>query len=154
MNQLATRDRQRALTMLLLLTALSATVLGATACANIRLISDYDPIVDEAVTALQKDVDTFLTRLDDEVAPTVEEAQEIFDQLHVDLRAIQVRASAQTKNELIIQQLDLVADNLGLLTEAYGEGIEDPQEIELFRNSFQTQFRAILKLELAKRRGE
>ncbi len=149
MNHLVTGSRQRALTLLLLL-----TVVGASACSSIRLISDYDPIVDEAVTALQKDVDTFLTRLDDTEPPTVEEATTVFDELQVDLRAIQVRASAQTKNELIIQQLDLVADNVELLAEAYLEGIEDPQEIELFRNTFQTQFRAILKLELAKRRGE
>ncbi len=149
MNQLAIATRQRALALLLLL-----TVVGAAACSTIRLISDYDPIIDESVTALQKDVDTFLTQLERDEAPTFDDSREAYEKMLVDLRAIQVRASAQTKNELIIQQLDLVADNLALMAEAHREGIEDPQEIELFRNSLQAQFRAILKLELAKRRGE
>ncbi len=149
MNQLAIGGRQRLLALLLLL-----TVVGATACSSIRLISDYDPIIDEAVTALQKDVDTFLTQLEREDAPTFNDSSETYEKLLVDLRAVQVRASAQTQNELIIQQLDLVAGNLALMAEAHSEGIEDPQEIALFRNSFQTQFRAILKLELAKRRGD
>lgn len=149
MNQPAITARRRALALLLLLTAASAT-----ACSSIRLISDYDPIIDESVTALQKEVDTYLTQLERDDAPTFAESGESYEKLLVDLRAIQVRASAQTKNDLIIRQLDLVADNLALMAEAHREGIEDPQEIELFRNSFQTQFRAILKLELAKRRGE
>jgi hypothetical protein len=149
MNQLVAGGRRSALAVLLLL-----TVAGASACSSIRLISDYDPIIDESVTALQKDVDTFLTQLERPEPPTFDASLEVYEKLVVDLRAVQVRAGAQPQNSLTIEQLDLVAKNLDLMKEAHREGIEDPAEIELFRDAFQAQFRAILTLELAKRRGE
>jgi len=149
MNLLAMRRRQLALATVLLLAAL-----GVAACTSVRLISNYDPIVDQSVTALQKDIDTFLTRLENPDPPEFGESNEFYIQVQVDLRAVQVRASAQPKNQLIIDQLELVEKNLEILTTIHEEGLEDPQEIELMRDAFQTQFRAILKLEMAKRRGE
>lgn len=149
MNQLATGRRQFALVTLFVL-----AIMSLAACSSVRLISDYDPIVDQSVTALQKDIDTFLTRMENPDPPEFGESNDFYTKTEVDLRAIQVRASARPKNQLIIDQLDLVGENLGILATIHEAGLEDPQEIELMRDAFQTQFRAILTLELAKRRGE
>ena len=148
MNQLATSRRQIALVTLLLL-----AVLGLAACSNVRLISDYDPIVDQSVTALQKDIDTFLTRLENPDPPEFGDSSDFYTEAHVDLRAIQVRASAQDKNfNSSSTSSNWWVKTYAVLATIHEEGLEEAQEIELMRDAFQTQFIAILKLELAKTR--
>ena len=77
----------------------------------------------------------------------------------VDLSAIKVRAAAIPKNEITVQQLELLASSLDSLEQLHK--LKDKksecipaQEIEPLRIAFNSSSTAILKLELAKKRGE
>jgi hypothetical protein len=139
----------RTLIALLLLASL-----GATSCTSVRLVSDYDEVLDLSVTQMQKDVDTFLIELERD-EPSYDESRDFYDRIHVDLRAAQLRAGLNDKNQLTVDMLDAVADNIAQLEKAHREGFQQTaEEIGSFRNAFATQFKAIIKFELAKKRGQ
>ena len=125
-------------------------------CTNIRLIADYDDQIDKSVTELQRKCETFLTGLERNAGQP--EAQyganaKFYDEAKVDLSAIRMRAAAIPKNDITLKQLDLLADNLDNLEKLHKIGLPREQ-IKPLRSAFNTGFTAILKLELAKKRGE
>jgi hypothetical protein len=109
---------------------------------------------------------------------------EFYNEVLVDLNALKVRAGAIDKNQITIDQLTLVEQNIGLLVllhkgtantakltekqiyEIHNDGVntgatslEDDHPLSkalvpVVRNLFNTQFGAIMKFELAKKRGE
>jgi hypothetical protein len=147
------RATSRPLHIGVLLMALAA---ASASCAPVRLISDYDPGTDEALTRLHRDLEGLLLSLE-ETAGTPEGAYGAYAadyrRLRVDLRSLRLRAESRERNELQVEQLEAVEENLGRLERAHGEGLR-AEEVELFRRGFHQQLRAILTLELAKRRGE
>lgn len=78
---------------------------------------------------------------------------EFYRDAKVDLSSLSVRAAAQGKNDITVKQLDLMSDNLSLLEKAHKEGLQH-NDIPPIRNAFNVGATAILKLELAKKRGE
>ena len=77
----------------------------------------------------------------------------------VDLSSIKVRAAAMPQNDITVQQLDLLASSLDSLEALHK--IKDKKstclsqaEITPLRVAFNSSYTAILKLELAKKRGE
>lgn len=129
---------------------------ASASCASARLISDYDPGTDQAVTRFHRDLEGLLLSVE-ETAGTPGGAHaayaEDYRRLRVDLRSIRLRAEARERNELQVEQLDALEENLARLERAHEEGLR-AEEVELFRRGFHQQLRAILTLELAKRRGE
>ena len=131
--------------------------LAAGGCTSVRLISDYDEVVADSITALQRQTERLLLIIERNVDTTeasYEELRPQHDQLMVELRTIRTRAAAHPRNELTVEQIDLLAENLDRLDQAHEEGFEAREEIELFRSALERQFSAILALELAKKRGE
>lgn len=129
---------------------------------TIKLISPYDETLDQGITALQKSTESYLIGLesiDTFPACSYKENMQFFLDAKVELSSIKVRASAMPKNNLTVKQLDLLADSLDSL-EAL-QKIKDKksaclskQEIKPLRDAFNISYTAILKLELAKKRGE
>ena len=72
----------------------------------------------------------------------------------VTISAIEVRAKAIPKNTITIEQIGLLKDSLDKLEKLHKLGCFSAGQVENLRNSFNTSFTAILKLELAKKRGE
>ena len=72
----------------------------------------------------------------------------------VELRALQVRAQAHPKNELTERQLTLMMSSLGLLRAQDEAGPMSRESIEENRKLFIHSWGAIIKLEVAKKRGE
>lgn len=149
------RPQASARTAALRALTLAGLALTLPACAGFGpRIAPYDAETEGAVTALHRRVETVLTTL--ERAEGGEGAfagfAPLYDTLHVDLRALRLRASARPLNGLQAQQLDGLQEQLGLLEEAHREGIA-PAEVPAFRMGFDQSFRAILTLELAKKRG-
>lgn len=156
MNYHSESDRRRPILVLML-----AMVLALTACAEIRLISDYDEQTEKQVTKMQHEVELFLT--------TVERSSELSEcasanfndfyiQANVDVNMLISRNSVRPKNEITSDQLKLLKENLGLLEEAHKNADQESRcmqgfEIEIHRRTFATHFESILRLELAKRRG-
>jgi hypothetical protein len=130
-------------------------VIGIAGCVTVRLVADYDPQIDQSVTELQRKCEVFLTSLERSAGHT--EAQydaneKFYDEARIDLSAIRVRAAAIPKNDLTLHQLDLLQDSLEKMEQLHKMGLAREQ-IEPLRSAFNSSFTAILKLELAKKRG-
>jgi len=131
-------------------------LLALSGCTSIRLIANYDEQTDTSITAFQRKMETFLTGLERNAGKPearYEANVQFYDEARVDLSVIHVRAAAIPKNDITIKQIDLLIDSLSKLEELHGQGISREQVAPL-RTAFNTTCTAILKLELAKKRGE
>lgn len=138
-------------------TLLSLNLILSAAGCTIKLISDYDETTDKAVTQLQRKVDSFLVDMQRKAGTPGAEYDknaQFYDQARVDVDAIRVRAQAMPKNDITVQQINLVQDSLDKLEKLHKLGFSSPEEIAPLRSAFDISFTAILKLELAKKRGE
>lgn len=134
----------------------SLMLLALSGCSNIRLIADYDEQTDVAVTQIQRKMEQFLILMERNIGK--DEASyarntKFYDEVRIDLSAISVRAAAIPENDISIQQLGLLSDNLGNLEKIHQLGIST-NDIQLIRTAFNGSCTAILKLELAKKRGK
>jgi len=132
-------------------------LLVASAGCTIKLISEYDETTDKAVTQLQRKMETFLVDIQRKVG--TEEASydknaKVYDDLRVDISAILVRAQAIPKNEITVQQIKLFQESVANLEKLHQLGFSKPEELDPLRSAANITFTAILKLELAKKRGE
>ena len=133
-----------------------AAVLALSGC-SIQLISKYDEATDKAVTALQKKTEAHLVALEAvQGLPDCkyEKHKQFYEEAKVDISAITVRAAAIPKNEITTQQAGLLAGSLGSLEKLHRIACLSGDQIAPLRTQFNSSFTAILKLELAKRRGE
>jgi hypothetical protein len=141
-------------------------------------VSEYDATTDRGVTALQGSIERHLGQLETlaREPPGLESLVEAckpdrFDDAYremlSDLRSLIVRNEAREKNDLTVQQLKGLQESLATLQQLQRERYEptDPErvitkpgdrcmgsgQIEATRQILEQHFRAILKLELAKR---
>ena len=124
---------------------------------SIKLISSYDEKTDNAVTQLQKEVETFFVTIEGQAGLpecSYNNHKKFYQDSKVTISAIEVRARAIPKNEITIEQIGLLKDSLDKLEKLHKLGCFSVGQVENLRNSFNTSFTAILKLELAKKRGE
>ena len=129
---------------------------------TIRLISAYDQTLDQGITAMQKSTEKYLIDLESKdsfPACSYEKNKQFYIDTKVDLSSIKVRAMAMPQNKITVQQLDLLSDSLDSLEEL--QKIKDRKskclskaEIKPIRDALNVSYTAILKLELAKKRGD
>lgn len=125
-------------------------------CCNIRLVSDYDEQTDKAATAFQRKIEMFFTFLEqnaDKPEGKYEQNINFYNEAKVDLSSLRVRAAALPENGITVQQVDLLIDSLNNLEELHKTGLTREQ-IPPLRSAFNISCTAILKYELAKKRGE
>jgi hypothetical protein len=77
-----------------------------------------------------------------------------YDDVSLDIDAIRVRAAARPNNDMTTKQLGLIQESIDKLETYHKLGFQNPQEVAPLRSAFDISFTAILKLELAKKRGE
>ena len=149
-----TSSRPFAAAVLRLFAALFALVFAG--CTSVQLVSAYDEGTDRGITEFQKSVETFLTGLERTGRPagalTRDEAA-FFQKAEVDLSALRVRAAVIPKNDITIAMLRNLTDSMALLEELVPTGITREQ-VKPLRDALNASTGAILKLELAKKRGE
>lgn len=124
---------------------------------SIKLISSYDETTDKTVTALQKKVESFFVTVESqEGLPECEynNHKKFYDEVKVEISAIEVRARAIPNNEITIEQVELLKDSLNKLESLHKMSCLSKDQIENLRIAFNSSFTAILKLEFAKKRGE
>lgn len=124
---------------------------------SVKLISNYDETTDKTVTELQKKVEAHLVALEAvEGLPECkyEKHKQFYDEAKVDISAIAVRAAAIPKNEITTEQTILLSNSLESLEKLHKIACLSKDQIVSLRTQFNSSFTAILKLELAKRRGE
>lgn len=133
-----------------------AISLAVTGC-SLKLISSYDETTDKTVTALQKKAEAHLVALEAvEGLPECkyEKHKQFYEEAKVDVSAIAVRAAAIPKNEITTEQAALLSGSLNNLEKLHMIACISKDQIKPLRTQFNSSFTAILKLELAKRRGE
>jgi len=136
--------------------ALAIAITTLSGC-SIKLISSYDENTDKAVTQLQKDFETFFVTVDYQAGtPDCKYVnhRKFYQHSTIAISAIEVRAKALDKNERTVEQVGLLKDSLNKLEQLHQLGCFTKGQIDNLRNSFNTSITAILKLELAKKRGD
>jgi hypothetical protein len=135
-------------------------IVAAAGCATIKLVGDYDEQIDKGTTAFQKDVETFLVKLEasaekpeDKVAAYADNKQ-FYADARVTLSGLRLRADAIERNSLTVRALDKLGANIDMLEDMHKAGITRVEVSKLIRPGFTQQFTAILTFELAKKRGE
>lgn len=73
--------------------------------------------------------------------------------MKIDVSAIHVRAAAISQNELTVEQLRLLEDSLNKLEQLHKIGCPSTEQMNALKTAFNSSFTAILKLQLAKKRG-
>ena len=139
--------------VLLILVSVSMIQTGCT----VKLISNYDESMDNAVTDLHKKIESFFLTLEFQLElPECEYKHhtEFYKDAKVSVSTILVRAQAIPDNDITIRQIVLLKENIELLEKLHKLGCLKKEQIEPLRISFNSGFTAILKLELAKKRGD
>jgi hypothetical protein len=133
------------------------------ACVPIHLVSDYDEATDQQVSALQRFIDDSLVALKGMPAPLCLHANHLafYASAYSSVRSLQMRNEARGKlNQPTTDQIGLLMGNVQTLEQLHEAASNKtsptcmlPEAIEADRSGFDTVFRAILTLELAKKRG-
>lgn len=126
-------------------------LLLAAGCSPVRFISDYDEQTDRGTTELHRKVEGLLVAMEHGSPGDDDAFADAYRDVLVDLRGLKLRAASRPMNELQVRQFDELENQLLTFGQAREEGIA-PEEIPLFRRGFDQSFRAILTLELAKKR--
>lgn len=133
------------------------TIAVALSGCAVKLISSYDETTDKTVTALQKKTEAHLVALeavDGLPECKYEQHKQFYSEAKVDVSAIAVRAAAIPKNDITTEQMMLLTSSLEILEKLHKIACLSKGQIAPLRAQFNSSFTAILKLELAKRRGE
>ena len=133
-----------------------ALVLGC----DVKLISDYDQVIDNAITTLHIDTETFLAHLA-ATAGTPSGSYDVNKEFYVNtiarLEALKMRAEASPKNENTAEMIGVLFkmfkefDQLHSVSGSSGLSIA---QLESERNSLGKGFQSVMALEIAKRQGK
>jgi len=124
---------------------------------SVKFIADYDEVTDKLVTDLQRKMEYFFLDLEykfDTPEADYKNYIEFYKEIKTDLKLLELRSSALPDNEITVKQVKLVQKNFLLFEEIHQDGIDDMIFIDEPRKDFTLAFINILKLELAKKRGE
>lgn len=129
---------------------------------TVAFISYYDESTDKAITELHRKLETFFIALDARLgtpAAVHEVWKDTYHDLRLSMSALELRVNALPMNSITQEQAGNVKRNIDLLEQlhktGFGGNIEAQRAvIAAVRQDFNTSLAAILKLELAKKRGE
>jgi len=128
-------------------------------CA-VRLVADYDEVIDQGVTRLHKDTTAFLLKMEKQAGtPAGEYANntKFYDEAKVQIESLVLRAAATPKNTITTRQLKILADSFDELANAHEEqgtaGL-NKETVAALRAPIDASFLAILKFEIAKKRND
>jgi hypothetical protein len=132
------------------------TLLLASGCA-VRLIGDYDEVIDHGITDFQEKADAYLIQLSEASGTAAAAyAPAFYDQSQARLGSLRTRAEASFKKEILAKQITLLIDTMDKLRALHkdmGQKIT-PGAIDASRAAIESQVGSILKLELALKRGK
>lgn len=133
---------------------IAGLVLSVLLACSVKLISNYDEQIDQSATSLQKDMDRFLTRLIADPQPSYEKSKDFYDEYAVELRSLLLRAQSHPKNTQTEQQIQLMMKSLEDLRTMHQAGPIDDDVLKTTRDLFNQSWKAIITLEMAKKRGQ
>lgn len=131
--------------------------LATVACSSVRLISDYDPITDQKVTELEEKVATYFVSLERNMGTEAADYKhyvDFFDEVKVDLNTLEVRAAAMDKNQIVEEQISELKNMVDNLESLHELGFVSVEQLDPLKQSFNLAFTAIIRLQMALKRGE
>lgn len=132
----------------------------ALSCGPVRLVSPYDQLIDEGVTEFHTKISTFIGKmknLSGKPEGTYEANRDAYPEFTAELSTLKLRAHATAKNELTeksLAEVETNVENLRKLHESGGEKGLAPAMANPALAAIDIQCEAILKLEIAKKRGD
>jgi hypothetical protein len=123
----------------------------------VRLISNYDEITDKSINSMQEKVSKFFVKLDRNIGTDdakYDKHKEFYDDLKVDLNTLKIRTNAIDNNEIVQQQLAELTKMVSDLEQLHKRGFVSIDLLTPLRNSFNSAFTALVKLQLALKRGK
>ena len=127
---------------------------------SVKLISDYDEVIDKSVTELQKKVEAFLIKMEGSAGSSEGEYinnRSFYNEARVEISAMRLRAEAIPENNITVQHINEIEkniENLRMLHEKRGQKGLTKDLIEPVRAIINIQFKAMLTLEFAKKHGK
>ena len=137
---------------LTLLCVLSLALL--TGCA-VHLIMDYDPVLDQSISAVQASTEQFLSQLDTQVgtpAASYTNNQSFYVTTDAQLRTLATRAQSEPKSKIVVEQvaqLQASFDDMQKLHQLDGDKGLGHLEIATIRSGLENEFVSMLTLQLA-----
>jgi hypothetical protein len=125
-------------------------------CPTVRLVSDYDEEIDRGVTAFQRQIEHHLAGLERVIGtPAADYGRytEFYDDVKIDLTLLRSRAALAPHNEITVQQFDRLLRQVALLEQLHRAGLA-ANDLPPVHTAFSVSCTAIIKFELAKKRGE
>ena len=135
---------------------LPLSVLILSSC-TVTLISRYDEVTDKACTELHQKVTGFLLKMESAASPEIPYKLNVsfYQDTKLTLESILLRAESIDKNEKTVEQVKLLQGSIENLRKIHEESdLLKPIVIQASRTAINAQFKSILTLELAKKRGE
>ena len=146
--------------------AVTITILFLLSCSMLKVqwVSDYDPVTDSLVTEMQKKTDIFFIKLQEAKKETC--FYESNSSFYLDMRELLAQLSFRVnlipENKQTIEAFDKLNNNFNefennLHKQYYSRSkgaCMSPDLVKDNLTAFNIQFRAILKLEIAKKRGK
>jgi hypothetical protein len=143
-----------------LIIALFLAIASLSAC-KVKLISDYDEVIDHSATELQKKIEGFVHQMESAAGTpngTYDANKQFYDGVRTDISALRVRAEAAgSNNDLTVQEIGLIEQNVEKLRELHVAGAERGLRAAVAEpalSAINVQFVALIRLELAKKRGQ
>lgn len=112
---------------------------------------------DSAVTETQRAFETFFVELEDQIGTpqaNYENHKQFYKSIRIDISAIKLRVEAQPKNGITLEQINLLEQNVDILRDLHIDGFDSMYLVDTAKDDFNVALTNILKLELAKIRGE
>jgi hypothetical protein len=119
---------------------------------KLAMVGRYDAIMDNTVTAMQQNVTRFFVKADSEVGTNAfnyDNYKKFYEDIKVQLATLRIRSAAVNKGSIADKEMGLLEDNIKNLEKLHKLGISSVAEVELLRSAFESQFTAIIKLQMA-----
>jgi hypothetical protein len=140
--------------------ALLMSLLLTLGCGPYRIISAYDQVVDEGVSDFHTEIAAFvgkMTTLAGTPEGTYESNKATYPELRAKLSTLRMHAAQTPMNDITVKALDELTGNVDRLRQLHASGGDKGLPEALAGPALaaiDVQCESILKLEIAKRRGE
>jgi hypothetical protein len=129
-------------------------------CGPIRLVSPYDQVIDEGVTAFYAHVTGFVGKMETLAGKpegTYEANKASYPELSAELSSLRMHAAQTPLNDSTVKSLDELIGSIERLRQLHASGGDKglfPALADPALKAIEVQCESIVKLEIAKRRGE
>jgi len=135
---------------------LSLLLLFFASCNSVKLIADYNEANFTALNEVQERITGFFVDMETSAGTangSYANHAAFYREVKTKIQTLKIRAGAVEKNEILTNQLTLLDSSIYNLEKLDKAGIK-PDEVKPLKNAFESSLTAIIKLQLALKRGK